>query len=447
MNKIDLKNNKCAFEYLSNKIANKTAVVGVIGLGYVGLPLAVEKAKAGFNVVGFDIQQAKVDMVNEGYNYIGDILGNELKELVDNEKLYATTDYSKLLHVDTVAVCVPTPLDIYKQPDMSYVISSTKELVKYLHKGMLIVLESTTYPGATEEVIKPILESTGLKCGEEFFLAYSPERVDPGNRTYKIKNTPKVVGGITQKCTEIASLLYESILENKVFKVSSPSVAEMEKVLENTFRYINIALINQIAILCNKMGISILEVIEAAKTKPYGFMAFYPGPGPGGHCIPIDPFYLSWKAKGCNFTTSLIDTASQINSFMPDYMVERIIKILNSQGKSLKNSNILLLGVAYKKDIDDYRESPVLRIIEILNEYHANVFVNDPYISSFKIGQKEYSTTELNKTLLNGMDLAVLTTDHTNYDYNFIIENSKAVFDTRCAIKDSKVDFDKVVIL
>ncbi len=284
-------------EELLLKLENKTAKLGVVGLGYVGLPLAVEKAKAGYEVIGFDVQDAKVKLVNEGHNYIGDIVDEDLKQLVADKKLKATTDFSFVSEVDAVAIAVPTPLDKFKQPDVSYVENSTKSIAKFLHKGMLVVLESTTYPGTTEEIVKPILEESGLKCGEDFFLAFSPERVDPGNKQFKTKNTPKVVGGITPDCTEVAAALYSNVLEGDIHKVSSPAVAEMEKILENTFRHINIGLVNEMAILCKKMNIDIWEVIEAAKTKPYGFMPFYPGPGLGGHCIPLDPFYLTYKAR------------------------------------------------------------------------------------------------------------------------------------------------------
>ncbi len=319
---------------LITKLENKTAKLGVVGLGYVGLPLAVEKAKAGFEVIGFDVQDKKVESVNEGKNYIGDIVDNELADLVKEGKLKATTDFSFVSEVDAVAICVPTPLDLYKQPDISYVVSSTKSIAKYLHKGMLVVLESTTYPGTTEEVLKPILEETGFKCGEDFFLGFSPERVDPGNKQFKTKNTPKVVGGCTEDCTEVAAMLYRSVLEGEVYVVSSPAVAEMEKILENTFRNINIGLANEMAILCKKMNIDVFEVIDAAKTKPYGFMAFYPGPGLGGHCIPLDPFYLEWKAKEYDFHTRLIEVSGEINDRMPEFVVENAMKLLNEDKKS-----------------------------------------------------------------------------------------------------------------
>ncbi|MFS8513165.1 MAG: nucleotide sugar dehydrogenase, partial [Planifilum fulgidum] len=327
-------------EELLRKIEEKTALIGVVGLGYVGLPLAVEKAKAGYPVIGFDIQKKRVDMVNQGINYIGDVVDEDLKELVQQGRLRATTDYSHIREVDAVAICVPTPLDKYQQPNISYVKGSAREIAKYLHPGMLVVLESTTYPGTTEEVVRPILEETGLKVGRDFHLAYSPERVDPGNKVYNTKNTPKVVGGVTPACTRVAAMLYRQVLEGEVFEVSSPAVAEMEKILENTFRNINIALANEMAILCHKMGIDIWEVIEAAKTKPYGFMAFYPGPGLGGHCIPIDPFYLTWKAREYRYHTRLIELAGEINNYMPEFVVERLMKILNRHQKALKGSRV-----------------------------------------------------------------------------------------------------------
>ncbi|HJV46672.1 MAG TPA: nucleotide sugar dehydrogenase [Bacillota bacterium] len=427
-------------EKLNEKFHNKSAVIGVVGLGYVGLPLAVEKAKAGFSVIGFDVQKNKVDMVNQGVNYIGDVIDNDLREIVKAKKLRATSDYSFLGEVDAVAICVPTPLDIYQQPDTSYVESSTKEISKYIHPGMLVVLESTTYPGTTEELVKPILEQSGLKCGEDFFLAYSPERVDPGNKSFNTKNTPKVVGGITQECTKVAATMYRSVLEGDIHEVSSPAVAEMEKIYENTFRHINIALANEMAILCNKMGIDVWEVIDAAKTKPYGFMAFYPGPGLGGHCIPIDPFYLTWKAREYNYHTRLIELAGEINNSMPEFVVEKISSILNEDQKSLKGSNVLLLGVAYKKDIDDYRESPVLKIIELLEAKGCHVQISDPYIPSFRYKGKFYESVDLNgETLLNA-DITVITTDHSNVDYRLVTSKSKQILDTRNVLKSIPVD-------
>jgi UDP-N-acetyl-D-glucosamine dehydrogenase len=423
-------------EDLIKKIHDKTAVVAVVGLGYVGLPLAVEKAKAGYKTIGFDIQENKVEMVNSGVNYIGDILENELEDLVSRGFLKATSDYSFIKEVDCVAICVPTPLDEHYQPDISYVVNSTTEIAKYLHKGMLVVLESTTYPGTTEDVVKPVLEQTGLVCGADFFLAFSPERVDPGNREFKTKNTPKVVGGVTKDCTAIAAALYRNILEGEVYEVSTPAVAEMEKILENTYRNINIALANEMAILCDKMGINVWEVIDAAKSKPYGFAAFYPGPGIGGHCIPIDPFYLTWKAREYDYHTKLIETAGEINIYMPRFVVERSIRILNDQGIPLKGAKILVLGVAYKQDIDDYRESPVLKVIESFEKSGAVVKYNDPYVPEFKYKGKEYKSVGLTDEVLKESDLVVITTMHSCYNYDFIHANSSRIFDTKNATKN-----------
>lgn len=420
---------------LLNKLENKEATIGVVGLGYVGLPLAVEKVKAGYKVIGFDVQQARVDQVNSGINYIGDVVDEELKEFTASNQLIATTDYSKMQEVDAVAICVPTPLDIHQQPDTSYVEASAKEISKYLHKGMLVVLESTTYPGTTEEIIQPILEATGLKVGQDFFLAYSPERVDPGNKKFKTKNTPKVVGGVTEDCTKVAAAMYRSVLEGDIHEVSSPKVAEMEKILENTFRNINIALANEMAILCNKMGINVWEVIDAAATKPYGFMPFYPGPGLGGHCIPIDPFYLTWKAREYNYHTRLIEVAGEINNSMPEYVVQRSMEILNKEGKALNGANVLILGVAYKKDIDDYRESPVIPILNLMDNAGANWEVVDPYITEFKLNGNMVETVELTNNRLKNADLVVIATDHTAFNYEEIEKYSKVIFDTRHTMK------------
>ena len=355
-------------EQLLNKIKNKEITVGVVGLGYVGLPLAVEKAKAGFKTIGFDIQSAKVDMVNAGHNYIGDVVDDDLKKIVDDGMLRATTDFGFVKDVDFIAICVPTPLDAHQQPDISYVKSSAENIAKHLTKGTMVVLESTTYPGTTEELLKPILESSGLKCGEDFYLGFSPERVDPGNKQFKTKNTPKVVGAIGDDAREVIAAMYRAVLEGDVYEVSSPAVAEMEKILENTYRNINIGLANEMAMLCHKMGIDYWEVVDAAKTKPYGFQAFYPGPGLGGHCIPLDPYYLSWKAREYGFHTSMIESSMMVNDGMPEYCVERAMAILNRQKKALNGSKVLVLGVAYKNDIDDYRESPAIKVIEELKK-------------------------------------------------------------------------------
>lgn len=431
-------------EDLILKLKNKTAKLGVVGLGYVGLPLAVEKAKAGYKVIGFDVQDSKVDMVNNGVNYIGDIVDDDLKRLVDEKKLKATTDFSFVADVDAVSICVPTPLDKYKQPDLSYVVNSSKSVAKYMHRGLLVVLESTTYPGTTEEVLKPILEESGLKCGEDFFLAFSPERVDPGNKEYKTKNTPKVVGGCTPECTEVAAMLYRSVLESDVMEVSSPAVAEMEKILENTFRNINIGLANEMAILCKKMGIDVWEVIEAAKTKPYGFMPFYPGPGLGGHCIPLDPFYLSWKAKEYDYHTKLIETSGEINDYMPEFVVDNAMKLLNKyQKKALNGAKVLLLGVAYKNDIDDMRESPALKVIEHLENNGAEIIVSDPYIPQFKHNGKQYNSVDW-KDVIDDSDIVIITTAHTSIDYELVVDKAKLVYDTRNATKNVKNNREKI---
>jgi len=423
---------------LLQKIKDKSAIVAVIGLGYVGLPLAVEKAKAGYKTIGFDVQASKVDMVNEGHNYIGDVVDEELEDLVKKGMLSATTDFSIVKDADFIAICVPTPLDDYQQPDISYVKNSAIDISKYLKRGSIVVLESTTYPGTTEELLLPILEEgSGLKCGEDFFLAYSPERVDPGNKLYKTKNTPKVVGGIGKDSTEIAAAMYNSVLDGCVHVVSSPKVAEMEKILENTYRNINIALANEMAIICEKMGISVWEVIDAAKTKPYGFQAFYPGPGVGGHCIPLDPYYLAWKTREYDYHTKLIETSGIINDSMPDYVVERASKILNRFKKPLNGSKILILGVAYKQDIDDIRHSPALKVIEGFEKEGCLVEYYDPYVASYDYkGKTRTSIKELSKEELQSADLVVITTAHTNIDYNFVQVNSKFIFDTKNAMKD-----------
>lgn len=424
---------------LKEKLKSRTATVGVIGLGYVGLPLAVDKAKAGFNTIGFDIQDERVDMVNSGLNYIGDVIDADLESIVKSGKLKATTDYSLAASADSVSICVPTPLDEYQQPDISYIVSTAKSLVPYIHEDMLIVLESTTYPGCTEELLKPILEESGLKCGEDFYLAFSPERVDPGNLIYKTRNTPKVVGGITSKCTEMAATMYEAILQAPVHRVSSPAVAEMEKILENTYRNINIGLVNEIAQLCHKMNIDVWEVIDAAKTKPYGFQAFYPGPGLGGHCIPLDPYYLSWKAREYGFHTSMIEASMMINDGMAEYTCERASRILNRDKKALNGSKILVLGVAYKQDIDDYRESPAIRVINELEKQAAEVVYYDPHIKEYhNNGIIKQSEPALTAELITEMDLVIVTTAHTSIDYNFVQQHTKVIFDTKNAMKEIK---------
>ena len=425
-------------ELLLNKIANKEIVVGVVGLGYVGLPLAVEKAKAGFQTIGFDVQNEKVDMVNAGKNYIGDVVDDDLSDLVKNGMLSATTDFSFIKDVDFVAICVPTPLDTHQQPDISYVKASSEAISKHLRKGTMVVLESSTYPGTTEELVRPILEEgSGLVCGTDFYLGFSPERVDPGNAVYHTKNTPKVVGAIGKDATEVIAAMYRAVLDGDIHEVSSPAVAEMEKILENTYRNINIGLVNEICMLCEKMGISAWEVIDAAKTKPFGYQAFYPGPGLGGHCIPLDPYYLTWKAREYGFHTSMIENSMIINDKMPEYCVERCYKVLNKQKKAMSEAKILVLGVAYKNDIDDYRESPALKVIELLKAEDADVDFYDPYIPTYRYKGEGYTGIKgIDPEVLQGYDLVVITTAHKSYDLEMIQKNSKAIFDTRNAMKD-----------
>lgn len=418
---------------LLNKIKNKEIVVGVVGLGYVGLPLAVEKAKAGFKTIGFDIQSQKVNMINAKENYISDVVDSDLERLVDDGYLRATSDFSLIKDVDFVAICVPTPLDNHQQPDISYVKSSTEEIAKYLTSGMMVVLESTTYPGTTEGMLRPILESkSGLKCGVDFYLGFSPERVDPGNKKFKTKNTPKVIGAIGDDAKEVIAAMYRAVLEGDVYEVSSPAVAEMEKILENTYRNINIGLANEMAMLCNKMGINYWEVVDAAATKPYGFQPFYPGPGLGGHCIPLDPYYLTWKAREYGFHTSMIETSMIINDKMPEYCVERAAMILNNNKKALNGSKVLVFGVAYKGDIDDYRESPAIPVIDLLKLKGAEVEFYDPYIKEYK----EHGTTftglsDLTPEIISNFDLVMITCGHTKFDYSIIQKNAKMIFDTK----------------
>jgi len=424
---------------LLDKINSKQIIVGVVGLGYVGLPLAVEKAKAGYKTIGFDVQPSKVEMVNQGINYIGDVVDSELKELVEKGMLSATCDFSFVKDADFIAVAVPTPLDQYQQPDISYVRDSTIAVAQYLRKGTMVVLESTTYPGTTEELMLPLLEEgSGLKCGEDFYLAFSPERVDPGNLIYQTKNTPKVVGGVGRDATEVIAAMYRNVLQGEIFEASSPRVAEMEKILENTYRNVNIGLINELAMLCNKMNINIWEVIEAAKTKPFGFTPFYPGPGLGGHCIPLDPYYLSWKAREYGFHTSMIEASMMVNDRMPEYTVERTGKILNKFKKALNGAKVLILGVAYKGDIDDYRESPAIRVIEEFEKAGSEVQYYDPFITEYK--EKSHTKKglpELTAETIQNSDIIVITTNHTKgVDYNFIQQNAKHIFDTKNAMKN-----------
>ena len=431
-----------------DRIKQYRITVGVIGLGYVGLPLAVEKAKAGFLTTGFDVQQKKVDMVNQGINYIGDVVQEDLTALVKSGMLHATSDFSFVKGCDFIAICVPTPLDEHQQPDITYVRDSVMEIAKYLKKDTIVVLESTTYPGTTEELVKPLLEEgSGFVCGEDFYLGFSPERVDPGNLLYKTKNTPKVVGGIGKDATEVIAAMYRAVLSSDVTEVSSPAIAEMEKILENTYRNVNIGLVNELAKLCHEMGISIWEVIDAAKTKPYGFQAFYPGPGLGGHCIPLDPYYLSWKAREYGFHTSMIESSMMINDRMPEYTVERASKILNRFRKPLNGSKILMLGVAYKQDIDDYRESPALNVIAILEKQGTVVTYHDPWVAEYEHkGKVVKGEKKLSASLLEEADLVIITTAHSNVDYDLVQKHAKAIFDTKNVMKAIKKR-DKIEVL
>jgi len=422
---------------LKSKITNKDASIAIIGLGYVGLPLAVEFAKVGFTVTGFDTDGQKVSEINKGSSYILDVPTADVKQLVSAKKLSATLDTKLLNKMDVIIICVPTPLRKTKEPDISFILAATEAIAANLRKGQLIILESTTYPGTTDEVILTKLGADSLKVGEDFCLAFSPERVDPGNPKYKTKDIPKVVGGVGEKCTEMARLLYSQIIKN-VISVSSTRAAEMVKLLENTFRIVNIGLINEIALLCNKMGVNVWEIIEAAKTKPFGFMPFYPGPGVGGHCIGIDPHYLSWKARLYGFETRFIELAEEINSSMPHYVVDKIIEALNAKKKALKGSRILVLGITYKKDITDARESPAITIINSLLQKEAKVEYHDPLVPVFDIEGMSFSSAKLTKETLNSIDCVVIVTDHSGVDYKFIVDNSKLIVDTRNALSSFK---------
>jgi UDP-N-acetyl-D-glucosamine dehydrogenase len=434
------------YKTLEKKIRNRTAVVGIIGMGYVGLPLAVELGRDSFKVIGIDILVSKVNLVNSGKSDIDDVADSDLRPLVKKGKIRATTDFSQLKKADCVTICVPTPLSKTKDPDVSYILAAVGEVQKYLHPGQLVILESTTYPGTTEELILPMLEETGLEVGKDFFLAFSPERVDPGNKKYTTKNTPRVVGGITPQCTRIAKLFYEQTITQAV-PVSSTKSAEMVKLLENTFRSVNIGLVNEVALMCDRLKIDVWEIIDAANTKPFGFMPFYPGPGLGGHCIPIDPHYLSWKLKSLNYYARFIELAGDINSRMPEYVVERINRALNETNKSLKGSNILVLGVAYKRDIKDLRESPALDVIRLLQNAGAVVVYNDPHVPSLRMNDSDWKPVKLTKRTLQSSDCVVILADHSAYDYDFIVGNARLVMDTRNATKNVKKHREKIIKL
>jgi UDP-N-acetyl-D-glucosamine dehydrogenase len=426
--------------------AKEKIKISVIGLGYVGLPLAVEFAKKGFEVLGIDKLEEKADKINKAENYIKDVEDDVLKELVNNKKLSASSDFTKLNSVDVCILCVPTPLNRTWEPDMSFIISATEEVEKNIKKGTLIVLESTTYPGTTEEMILPILTKNGKKLGEDFYLAFSPERVDPGNEKFKTNNIPKIMGGVDKKSLDIAVEVYSKVLD-KVVPVSSAKVAEMSKLLENTFRTVNIGLINEIALMCNEMGVDVWEVIDAAATKPFGFMPFYPGPGLGGHCLPIDPLYLAWKAKFYNFETKFINLAMEVNRNMPAFVVKKITDSLNLIKKSINGSKILILGTAYKNDIDDLRESPALTIMQLLEEKGAELVYCDPYIEEVKLNKISLKSEEITEDLLKQNDCSVILTNHKVFDYEKIVKYSNIIIDTRNALKDVKQNRDKIIKL
>jgi UDP-N-acetyl-D-glucosamine dehydrogenase len=431
---------------LIEKIRARKATVGIIGLGYVGLPLAVELARAGFHVIGFDVIAEKVERVNAGDSYIKDVATPVLAEVVRSGRLRASSDFSLLRQCDTVEICVPTPLRKTRDPDISYIVSAVEEIAKYKHPGMLVVLESTTYPGTTEEVIMPMLEDENFRVGRELHLAFSPERVDPGNPKFNTSNIPKVVGGVTPACTQVAAALYEQALAS-VVPVSNARVAETVKLLENTFRSVNIGLVNEIALMCNKMEIDVWEVIRAAATKPFGFMPFYPGPGLGGHCIPIDPFYLSWKAKLAGFEARFIELAGQINGSMPEYVVTRVMEALNQRRRALNGSRVLVMGVSYKANIDDVRESPAIDVMRLLRKHGADVVYHDTWANArdHEIVEANVPSVEMTPGVISGCDCAVIVTGHENVDYRMLLEHIPVVVDTRNVYNG--IQSDKIVRL
>jgi UDP-N-acetyl-D-glucosamine dehydrogenase len=422
---------------LLEKIQARTARAGVVGLGYVGLPLAVEFARAGLPVVGIDLDARKVDEINAGHSYIPDVPTADVARLRQDGRLRATTDFSVVADLDTVNICVPTPLRKTKDPDMSYIVSAAEQIVKYLHPGLLVVLESTTYPGTTAELLQPMFEATGLVAGRDFFLAFSPERVDPANERFNTRNTPKVVGGTTPACSEIAAALYATGIDT-IVPVSSTQVAEMVKLLENTFRAVNIGLVNELALMCDRMGIDVWEVVNAAKTKPFGFMPFYPGPGLGGHCIPIDPFYLSWKAKQAGFEARFIELAGHVNAAMPHFVADKVGEALNSVRKAVNGSSVLMLGVAYKRDIDDIRESPALDVMHVLHERGARVGYADPHVPALRgrdwPGGFDLASVDVTGDTLAGFDCVVILTDHKAFDWAMVAASAPLIVDTRNAL-------------
>jgi UDP-N-acetyl-D-glucosamine dehydrogenase len=432
---------------LKKKIVDRTAAVGVVGIGYVGLPLAVEKAKVGFDVLGYDRNPIRVDQLKQGLNYIRDVDDRELAEVVESGKLNASTDFSTIGRCDCIVICVPTPLTANKEPDISYIRNVANEIVKHMRPGQLISLESTTYPGTTEEVLLKTFSQSGLKVGEDFFLSFSPERVDPGNARYTTKNTNKVVGGVTANCLDVATCFYQQTILN-VVPVASPRIAEMTKVFENTFRAVNIALVNEMTLLCDRLGISVWDVLDAAATKPFGIMRFDPGPGVGGHCIPLDPFYLAWKAREYDMNVRFIELAGEINWTMPYFVREKVIRALNDQGRALKNSEIFVLGVAYKRDIEDWRESPALKVMDLLRKDGARIDYHDPHVPSFTDEHGEmWHSIPLSKEVFERADAVIILTDHSSIDYARVIDAAKLVIDTRNATKDVREGRSNVVML
>jgi len=418
---------------LIGRAERREALFGIVGLGYVGLPLAVELANAGFRVLGFDIQRNVVDGLNAGHSHVKDVSDAQLQEVVRAGRFSATTDMLRLAEPDAVSICVPTPLSKFKDPDVSYIVAATEAVKRTLRRGQAIILESTTYPGTTREILLPALESTGLTVGEDFFLAFSPERVDPGNRTYGTRNTPKVVGGITDDCRLVAVALYQPAIDTLV-PVSTTEAAELVKLLENTFRSVNIGLVNEMAIVCDKLGVNVWEVIEAASTKPFGFMKFLPGPGLGGHCIPVDPHYLAWKMRGLNYKTRFIDLAGELNTEMPLFWVRKVAEALNGQGKAVRGAGVLVLGVAYKRDIDDIRESPALDIIRLLEDQGARVSYSDPHVPVLSENGHEFRSVPLSPNTVAAADCIMIVTDHSTVDYRMIRRHAKLVVDTRNAM-------------
>jgi len=437
---------------LVSKINNKSAKIGVVGLGYVGLPLSMEFALKGFNTIGFDVDNKKIEYIKKGESYIKHISNEKIGRAIQGNRLDVTTDFARLTEVDAIIICVPTPLNEHREPDMTFVVNTAKTIAKYLRKGQLVTLESTTYPGTTEEILLPLFQNAeaagkvGFEVGKDFYLAFSPEREDPNNAEFSTSTIPKVVGGVTDKCLEAAKLLYDQVIV-KTVPVSSPKAAEATKLLENIYRSINIALVNELKMVFDRMDIDIWEVVRAASTKPFGYTPFYPGPGLGGHCIPIDPFYLTWKAREYEINTKFIELAGEINTYQPYYVVEKSIELLNKHKKSLNGSRVLILGAAYKKNIDDMRESPSLKLIEIFNKRGAKVDYSDPYIPKLQKTRKydyEMDSVELSKENLAEYDLVIVSTDHSDFDYKFIAENSQLVIDTRNAFENNNVVSDRI---